>query len=409
MAVVLPGVPETDVGEADAAPGEEGGKTGQRLQPVESDGTTCRQGHESQGRPHDDEQSGEQRTAGTVDVAEEAGGVALLGKSAECAGATVDTGKTDRDDGKHDDDVGEVGEADDTGSLGNDDEGRGCHIDVAAVSEESLVGVVDKETDEGKRQDVEEGDTPEHLLDRRGEGLAGVFGFSCSETDELSSREGESCGDEHSTEADKGGESAGVLPPLTTLVFGEAVMLVSNRPIVRILRGDCLLSAGGTTTADEDDTHEQEDNDCGELQQRDPELFLGVSENTEHADDDDGEGEDGDPYGKMHVGRSRPPLDCETGDHKFERKDDCLDATLELVRVRCSESRITCPLEDVVPSHGKAPGRIDEADRVRVETTGDREQDGQFTESVDDVDHHLGCCQSSLLKLRTSTEYSRNQ
>jgi hypothetical protein len=51
---------------------------------------------------------------------------------------------------------------------------------------------------------------------------------------------------------------------------------------------------------------------------------------------------------------------------------------------------ITHPLEDVVPSHGKTPGRIDEADRIGVETTGDGEQDGQFTEGVDDVDHHLG-------------------
>ena len=155
VAVVLPGVPEADVGEADAAPGEEGGETGERLQPVESDGTTGGQGHESQGRPHDDEQSGEQRTTGAVDVAEEAGSVALLGKRAECAGATVYTGQTDRDDGKHDDDVGEVGEANDTGSLGDDDEGRGGHIDVAAVSEKSGVVVVDEETDEGEGQDVE--------------------------------------------------------------------------------------------------------------------------------------------------------------------------------------------------------------------------------------------------------------
>jgi hypothetical protein len=265
--VVLPGVPEADVGEADAAPGEEGGETGERLQPVESDGAAGGQGHESQGGPGDDEQSGPERTAGAVNVAEESGGVTLLGKRAECAGATVDTGETDGDDGKHDDDVGEVGEADDTGSLGDDDEGRGGHIDVAAVSEESGVVVVDEETDEGERQDIEKGDTPEDLLDRRGERLAGVLGFGCSETDELSSGEGEGCRDEHTAETDERGERAGVLPPLATLVFGEAVILVSNRSIMSNLGGICLLSVGGTATAHEYDTHEKEDNDCGELQQ----------------------------------------------------------------------------------------------------------------------------------------------
>jgi hypothetical protein len=267
VAVVLPGVPEADVREADAAPGEEGGKTGEGLQPVERDGAAGGQGHESQGRPGDDEQGGEQRTAGAVNVAEELGGVALLGKRAECAGATVDTGETDGDDGKHDDDVGEVGEADDTGSLGDNDEGRGCHIDVAAVSEKSGVVVVDEETDEGEGQDVEEGDAPEDLLDRRGERLARVLGFGCSETDKLGSREGERCCHEHSAEADESGERARVLPPLSTLVFGEPVAVVSNRSIMNCLRGICLLSIGRTATADEDDTHEQEYDDCGEFQQ----------------------------------------------------------------------------------------------------------------------------------------------
>lgn len=48
------------------------------------------------------------------------------------------------------------------------------------------------------------------------------------------------------------------------------------------------------------------------------------------------------------------------------------------------------PLENVVPTHCKAPRRIDEADRVGVETARDRVQHGHFTESVDNVEHHLG-------------------
>ena len=37
----------------------------------------------------------------------------------------------------------------------------------------------------------------------------------------------------------------------------------------------------------------------------------------------------------------------------------------------------------VVPTHGKTPGRIDEAGRVGIETTGDGVHNSEFTESVD--------------------------
>lgn len=51
-------------------------------------------------------------------------------------------------------------------------------------------------------------------------------------------------------------------------------------------------------------------------------------------------------------------------------------------------SRSNTYLEDVVPTHGKTPGRIDEADRVRVETTRNRVKNSKFTESVNNVEHH---------------------
>ena len=241
VAVVLPGVPESDVGEADAAPCEEGGKTGERHEPVEGDGTAGGEGHESQRRPGDDEDGGPQRTAGAVDVAEEAGSVTLLSKRTERARATVDTGEADGDDRQHDDDVGEVSKSNDAGALSNDDERRGGHIDVAA-SKKSGVVVVDEETNESKGQDVEQGDAPEDLLDRRRERLGGVLRFGCSETDELGTREGEGSSDEHSAESDKGGERTGVLPPLATLVLGESITVVSNRPIVVDVDARCLLT-----------------------------------------------------------------------------------------------------------------------------------------------------------------------
>lgn len=51
---------------------------------------------------------------------------------------------------------------------------------------------------------------------------------------------------------------------------------------------------------------------------------------------------------------------------------------------RCLCGRITY----VVPTHGKTPGRINKPDRVGIETTRDREHDGKFTKSIDDVEDH---------------------
>ena len=64
-----------------------------------------------------------------------------------------------------------------------------------------------------------------------------------------------------------------------------------------------------------------------------------------------------------------PVPDRETAHSKFERQDDG-------------------PLEDVVPAHGETPGRIDEASRVGIETTGNREHDSELTKGVHDVEHH---------------------
>lgn len=96
VAVVFPCVPETNVGKANAAPGEERGQTGKRLEPVEGDGSTGVKSHEGERRPREDEDGGPQRSAGTVNVSEELGSVTLLGESAQCSGSTVDTRETDR-------------------------------------------------------------------------------------------------------------------------------------------------------------------------------------------------------------------------------------------------------------------------------------------------------------------------
>lgn len=121
-----------------------------------------------------------------------------------------------------------MGETNDTGALGNDHEWRGFDINKAAA-QESGIGMVDEQTDEGERQDVEEGDAPEDLLDGRGQGPSRVLGLSSSKTDKLGTGEREGSGNEDATEANEVRESSGIRPSFAALVFRVPVPLVSMR------------------------------------------------------------------------------------------------------------------------------------------------------------------------------------
>ena len=104
----------------------------------------------------------------------------------------------------------------------------------------------------------------------------------------------------------------------------------------------CLLSTGWATTADEDNTHEEEDDDGRELQDRDPELLFGVSENTKQADDADCEEENDDPDGNVYVSSPLPPLHGETSNDEFEWKNNSLP---EIRLQSCLGASVYSPIE----------------------------------------------------------------
>lgn len=289
-----PSLAEADMGQADGTPGEEGGKTRQGEEPVEDNDTGSAQVDVGEGTESANEEHGDERAAGTVDVGEDLGGITLLGKGSEGTGTTIDGGNTDGKDGDQDNDVHERIIAAKIGIETDQDEGRSLDVDVRVVTtEETVVIVADEETDEGETQDVEEGDTPEHLLDGTRKRLDGVAGLSSGKTDQLSSGEGESSSDEDGAEATEAvGESARILPKLATRVF-------------------VVSAALGTTTTDEDDGNDHEDDSRSELENRRPELLLSVSESAENVDDDDGKHEDGDPDScRKEAIVSIPLFDC---------------------------------------------------------------------------------------------------
>ena len=203
---------------------------------------------------------------------------------------------------------------------------------------------VDKETDKEETEDVEEGDTPEDLLDGAGEGLDGVLGLSSSQTNQLSTGEGESGSDEHAAESlEAVVEGAGVVP-----VVGTNVVIV--------------LAAAGTTAEHEDEGDDHEDDGGGKLERRGDEFFFGVTKSTKQVDNDDQNQEDGNPDGDTDI--FVPVLDRNTADSQFKRQD-------------------SNPLEHVVPTHGETPRGIDETSGVGIERTRDRVHDSEFTKSVD--------------------------
>lgn len=71
--------------------------------------------------------------------------------------------------------------------FNGDDKGRSRGVSLAVAAEKSGVVVWHEEADQRERDNVEERDAPEHLLDCGGKGLAGVGSLSSCKTDELGS------------------------------------------------------------------------------------------------------------------------------------------------------------------------------------------------------------------------------
>lgn len=207
----LPCLTETNVGDANGEPGEEGGETRKSEEPVEDSSTDVGgQVDVGDGGEAEDEDERVERATGLVDVGEEPGGIASLGESGKGTRTCVDTRETNGKNRDTDGDVDEVVHAVDTGLVHDNDEGG----DVGTFSvKETWVVVGNSETDDKERGDVDESNTPEGLLDGSRHSLTGVGGLSGGKTDELGTGKGESGSDEHSANTlESVGESSRVLP-----------------------------------------------------------------------------------------------------------------------------------------------------------------------------------------------------
>ena len=194
----LPRAAVADVGQVNRSPGEEGRESGQGQQPVESDATLWCQGDVCEESKDQRKSQGNVWATVLVNAGEDLWCHAVESQSLDGAGGSIGTRVGDGDDGKsddgvedvwHDGDVGEGAGADHWGVLGV---GSRCAL-------EGWIVRWDDKTEDEERDDVEDGNTPEHLLGGLWKGLSRVVGLSSGETNQLSTSEGESGGDEDGT------------------------------------------------------------------------------------------------------------------------------------------------------------------------------------------------------------------
>lgn len=119
----------------------------------------------------------------------------IQSQSLDCASRSIGTRVGDGDDGKGDDSVEDVGQDLDAGKTAGADHWRVLGVGSGCTLEGWIIRW-DDEAEEEQGEDVEDGDTPEHLLGGFWKGLSWVIGLSSGKTNKLCTSEGKSGGDE---------------------------------------------------------------------------------------------------------------------------------------------------------------------------------------------------------------------
>lgn len=89
--MILPSGTKSNVGQTDAAPGEERSKTTESKEPVKDDNTAATEGDIGKRRKCDDGEGAPQGTTSLVNVSENLGCIALFSQCGQSSGSTIDT------------------------------------------------------------------------------------------------------------------------------------------------------------------------------------------------------------------------------------------------------------------------------------------------------------------------------
>lgn len=289
----LPGLAEADVGGANGTPDEEVGQTGDGKQPGEDGALFCGLTNEGQEAEEDLNNDAPDGTSVSVDISQELGSHASLGHGLHSTSGAECARVGDRDDGEGDDGVEDGGKHFNASILDSQDERTGLGVGTTRA-QQSLVVRSDDESKNEQIDDVEEEDSPKHLLGGAGNSLPRVFGLGSSKTDKLSTTEREGSRDEDRAETVEAvSEGAGVGP-----VLGAQVSLVAN------------------TTAVDNDTEDNEPGTSANLDHGKDEFDFSVATNTEDLNGGKHDQEDRDP--DAHVEIIPPKRDGNRGGDKFK-------------------------------------------------------------------------------------------
>lgn len=232
----------------------------------------------------------------------------------------------------------------DTGILNSHDKGRELGVGGRTLGQ-ALIIVGQDETENQQVDNIEEEDTPEHLLGGLGNSLSGVGRLGSSKTAKLRSREGESSGREDT------GKTV------------EAV--VEGTGIVPISCADVSLVSDTTTVVN---YTEQDETDTGaDLDDGQDEFDFTVSTDTKNLNNDEQDQENTDPNSDIEI-RS-PERNGKGGSRELKRQD-------------------TEPGECVVQTDGETPRWVNEANDISEEGAIDGIEHSHFSQGLHGEEQH---------------------
>lgn len=187
--------------EADAAPGEERGEPANGDEPVKDFALLLEVDEVGEEADGEGDEHGDEGPPLAVNVGENLGGVGLLCEGGEGTRRAEHGRVADGDDGEENDGVHDTGEDCGAHALNGNDKRTGRGVNGALGAEQAWVVVGNEERDKEQRDNVEDGNAPEHLSDGSWDRFAWIGCLGGSEADKFGTGKGKGCRDENAAES----------------------------------------------------------------------------------------------------------------------------------------------------------------------------------------------------------------